>query len=322
MRATTILGVVLAAAWIVPRTEAQEFPTHSVRVVVPLPPGATADTLPRLVAQKLQAKWGQTVLVENRPGAAQNLGAEIVARAPPDGYTLLATPQGPLTISQSLFPKLAFNPEDFTPITIMASLPYVLVTAPSSDVHDLKEFLSRAREAREPLSYASPGVGSPNHLSMEWLSSLAHVKLTHVPYLGASPALLDVLGGRVTAMFDNAGNVLSFIRDGKLRALAVSSKTRMPELPDTPSIAELYPDFVATSWFAFVAPPATPKPLANRLNRDIVEAMRSPEAESLVRQVAGTVIAGSPEATALTFGAEAVQWRRVIAAAGVRVGEH
>jgi tripartite-type tricarboxylate transporter receptor subunit TctC len=317
----TLKGLVatIALALCVTPSVAQDYPTHPIKIVVPLPPGATADTLPRIVADKLQKAWGQPVTIENRPGAAQNLGAEFVARAEPDGYTLLATPQGPLTISQSLFSKLGFDPTAFTPITVMASLPYVLVANPSFPANDLKSFLATAKTAASPYSYASPGVGSSNQLAMEWLKSLAGLQLTHVPYLGAAPALIDVLGGHVPIMFDNAGNVLSLIKDGKLKTLAVTSKTRMSELPDVPAIAEIYPEFVATSWFAVVAPPKTPAAIAKKLNAAIVEALHSPDATRLVRDVAGTVIAGSTEETAAFFKAEATQWRKVIDLAGVKL---
>ncbi len=301
------------------QSRAQGFPTKPVRIIVPLPPGATADTLPRLIGEKLTAKWGQPVIIVNRPGAAQNLGAEIVARAEPDGYTLLATPQGPLVISQSLFAKLNFDPAAFVPITIMASLPYVLVARPGSQITNLQEFIARAKAEPGELTYATPGVGSPNHLAMEWFSSLAGVKLTHVPYQGAAPALVDVLAGRVDAMFDNAGNVMQLIHAGKLRALAVTSQKRMDELASTPAIAETFPAFVVTSWFAVVAPPKTPPTIVNALSVAMIEALRAPDIAKKAHDLSSTVVASTPSETEVFLKQESETWRKVIQGAGIKL---
>src|SRR4051812_4380252 len=221
---------------------AQAYPSRPIRIIVPLPPGATADTLPRLIGEKLTAKWGQPVIIENRPGAAQNLGAEMVAKAEPDGYTLLATPQGPLTISPYLYHRLGFDPAAFVPITIMASLPYVLVTHPGSPIVSLEALVAYAKAHPDKLNYASPGAGSSNQLAMEWLKSLAEIGLTHVPYRGAAPALTDLLAGHVDIMFDNAGNVVQLIKDGRLKALAVSAKARMADLPTSRQSRNAFPN--------------------------------------------------------------------------------
>src|SRR5215831_2339469 len=282
---------------------AQAYPDRPIKIVVPLPPGATADTLPRIIGAKLTAKWGQPVLIENRPGAAQNLGAEMVARAEPDGYTLLATPQGPLTISRYLYPRLGFDADAFVPITIMAALSYVLVTHPAAPIATLDALIAFAKAHPDKLNYASPGVGSSNQIAMEWFKGLADIRLTHVPYRGAAPALTDLLAGNVDVMFDNAGNVVSLIRDGRLKALAVSSKTRMTDLPDVPAVAETYPQFDASSWFAVVGPPGTPPEVATKLSQAMGEALRLPDMASRVRELSATPIGGTPEETA-TFLAE------------------
>jgi tripartite-type tricarboxylate transporter receptor subunit TctC len=297
---------------------AEAYPSRPIRIIVPLPPGATADTLPRLIGEKLTAKWGQPVIIENRPGAAQNLGAEMVAKAEPDGYTLLATPQGPLTISQYLYPRLGFDPAAFVPITIVAALPYVLVTYPTSPISSLEELIGYAKANPDKLNYASPGAGSSNQLAMEWLKSLADIRLTHVPYRGAAPALTDLLAGHVDIMFDNAGNVVQLIKDGRLKALAVSAKTRMAELPDVPAIAERFSQFVAMSWFAVVAPPKTPAAIAAQLADAMVEALRAPDVAQRVREMSAAVVATTPEETAAYLRKETEQWGRVIASAGIK----
>src|SRR6185295_9512635 len=246
---------------------AQTYPSRPIRIVVPLPPGANGDLMPRILAQQLAAKFGQSVVIENRPGAAQNLGAELVYRAEPDGYTLLATPQGPLVISQSFFPKLAFDPTQFVPVTIMARLPYILVVHPKVPVNTFAEFIAYAKANPNALNDASPSTGSGPHLTGEMLKLASGIKMTHVPYAGMAPALNDLLAGHVEMMFDNLGNSLPLVRDGKLKGLAVSSDKRAPELPDLPAIAETYPEVVATSWFAIVAPPRTPPEIAAKLSQ-------------------------------------------------------
>jgi tripartite-type tricarboxylate transporter receptor subunit TctC len=181
------LGCIGAFAVLSNPVAAQGYPGRPIKIIVPLPPGVTADTLPRLIGEKLTLKWGQPVVIENRPGAAQNLGAEAVAKSEPDGYTLLATPQGPLVISQSLYPKLGFDPAAFVPVTVLAHLPYVLVAHPGVRAATLEDFIALTRGNPAKLNYASPGTGSSNQLAMEWLKSLAGMPLTHVPYKGAAP---------------------------------------------------------------------------------------------------------------------------------------
>ena len=307
-----------ASASVARPAAAQPYPSRPIRIIVPLPPGATADTLPRLIGEKLTTKWGQPVVIENRPGAAQNLGAEMVAKAEPDGYTLLATPQGPLTISPYLYPRLGFDPAAFVPITIMAALPYVLVTHPGSPIASLEALVAYAKAHPDKLNYASPGAGSSNQLAMEWLKSLAEISLTHVPYRGAAPALTDLLAGHVDIMFDNAGNVVQLIKDGRLKALAVSAKARMAELPDVPAIAERFPQFVAMSWFAVVAPPRTPAAIASQLADAMIEALRAPDVAQRVRDLSAAVVATTPDETAAYLRKETEQWGRVIASAGIK----
>src|SRR5215471_6613758 len=280
MALATVLGVSSAAA--------QVYPSRTVKIVVPLPPGATADILPRIIADKLTLKWAQPVIIENRPGAAQNLGAEVVAKAQPDGYTLLATPQGPLVISQHFYPKLGFDPEAFVPVTIMGILDSTLVANPKVPASTLAELIAFAKANPDKLSYASPGAGSPPHLAAAMLVAAAGVRMVHVPYQGLAPAMTDLLAGHVDMMFDNLGNTLPHIRDGRLRVLATSSERRIPEFPDVPAVAEMYSGVVYTSWFAVVAPPKTPPEIAGQLSSAIAEVLRMPDVVTRLQTMSTT----------------------------------
>jgi tripartite-type tricarboxylate transporter receptor subunit TctC len=310
-------AALLVAATAVASAQA-DYPNRPIRIIVPLPPGATADTLPRIIGEKLTARWGQPVIIENRPGAAQNLGAEAVARAEPDGYTLLATPQGPLTVGPSMFAKLSFDAGAFVPVTVMAQLPYVLVAHPKVPFATIREMIAYAKAHPDKLNYGSPGSGSSTHLSMEWLKTLAGVELTHVPYKGAAPALTDLLAGHIEMMFDNLGNPLQFIRDGKLRPIAVASEARIAELPDVPAITETYPGFVSTSWFAIVAPPKTPPEIAAKLQAAIAEILRMPDVAAKLQQLPAKPVGSTPAETAALIREETLRWRKIIAAAGIK----
>jgi tripartite-type tricarboxylate transporter receptor subunit TctC len=295
-----------------------DYPNRPIHIIVPLPPGATADTLPRIIGEKLTARWGQPVIIENRPGASQNLGAEAVFRSEPDGYALLATPQGPLTVSGSMFPRLGFDASAFVPVTVMAQLPYVLVANPKVPFATLPEMIAYAKANPDKLNYGSPGSGSSTHLSMEWLKTLAGIQFTHVPYKGAAPALTDLLAGHIEMMFDNLGNPLQFIRDGKLRALAVASESRIAELPDVPAIAETFPGFVSTSWFAIVAPPRTPPEIAAKLQAAIAEILAMPDVAEKLRQLPAKPVGSTPAETAALIREETERWRKIVTQAGIK----
>jgi tripartite-type tricarboxylate transporter receptor subunit TctC len=295
-----------------------DYPNRAIKIVVPLPPGATADTLPRIIGEKLTARWHQPVIIENKPGAAQNLGAEAVAKSEPDGYTLLATPQGPLVLSGALFPRLGFDPAAFVPVTIMASLPYVLVVHPKVAVATVADLVAYAKANPDKLNYASPGNGSSTQLAMEWLKSLAGIRMTHVPYRGAAPALTDLLAGHVDLMIDNLGNSLTHIRDGRLKVLAVGDDRRIAELPNVPTLAETYPGFVASSWFAIVAPPRTAPALVAKLSQAMGEILRMPDVVQRLRDLGATPIGGTPAETAAFIKLETERWRKVIIDADIK----
>jgi len=307
--------IVLAGAL---SASAQIYPSKPIRIVVPLPPGSNGDLMPRILGQHLSTRLGQPVVIENRSGAAQNLGAEYVSRAEPDGYTLLATPQGPLVISPSFYPNLPFDPSQFVPITIMAKLPYILVVHPKVPVTNFAEFIAYAKASPSKPNYGTPGLGSSSHLTGEMLKRAAGIQMTHVPYAGLAPAITDLLAGHTDVMTANLDSVLAHVQAGKLKGLAVTSEKRAPELPALPAIAEIYPEVVSTSWFAVVAPPKTPPEIARRLSQAFAEILREPEIEKKWREMSLTPVGGTPAEVDAFLKAETARWRKVIVAGGIK----
>jgi tripartite-type tricarboxylate transporter receptor subunit TctC len=297
----------------------QAYPVHPVRMIVPFPAGGSADIISRLVADKLSAAWGQPLIVDNRPGAAGNIGADAVAKAEPDGYTLLSTPAPPLVINPSLYPRLSFDPSQFVPVTVMAAVPSVLVVNPQAPAADLKQLISYARAHPGKLNYASQGNGTTSHLTTELMKSMADLKITHIPYKGSAPALADLIAGQVDMMFDNLASSLSFIRSGKLRALAVGSTKRDPALPDVPAMDEVLPGFVSIAWFAIVAPPKTSPDLAARIQSAVAAALAMPDVQLKLRELSAEPMGTTPASTAAFMHEEGQRWRRVIQSAGVKV---
>jgi tripartite-type tricarboxylate transporter receptor subunit TctC len=295
-----------------------DFPSRAIKIIVPLAPGGTADILPRIIGEKLSIRFRQPVVIENRAGGGQHIGTEAVARAEPDGYTLLASAAGPLVINPSLYPSLSYDPAAFAPITIMASLPYVLVVNPRVPVSNVAELVAYAKANPDKLNYAAPGGGSQTQLAVEWLKILSATKMTYVPYKGSAPAVADLVAGHVDLMFDNFGNSLQHIRDGRLRALAIASERRLPEFPDLPVMAETYPGFVATSWFALLAPPKTPAVIVDGLWQAAAEALRMPDVEARMRGIGAAPGGSTPAATAAFLRQETERWSKVIAQANIK----
>ena len=223
---------------------AQEWPAKPVRIIVPFPAGGSADLLPRAVAEKLAAKWGQPVIVDNRPGAAGNIGADAVFRADPDGYTLMSSPPPPLVINKLLYPKLTYDPDQFVPVSVIGAIPNVLLVHPQVGANTVAELIAIAKANPGKLNYASQGNGTTSHLTAELFKTMAGgLQITHIPYKGTAPALTDLLAGQVDMMCDNLGVSLPHVRSGKLKALAVASKRRFPGLPNVPALAETLPGF-------------------------------------------------------------------------------
>ena len=296
-----------------------DFPERTVRIVVPIPAGAAADTLPRIIAEKLSARWGQPVIIENRVGAALNIGAGAVASAEPDGHTLLATPPPPLSVNQFLYPDLKYDPEAFVPITVMASLPNVLMVHPKVPVSNLKELIAYAKKNPGKLTYGSAGVGSTPHLSMELLATMAGVKFLHVPYKGLAPALKDLYAGHINMMFDNLGNALNPVQDGRLKGIAIGTKERIKALPNVPTLSETFPGLESVTWFAIVAPPKTPKDLAARISKDVQAALKEPDVAKRIDAMSLTAVGSTPEETARFIADESKLWREVISKAKINI---
>jgi tripartite-type tricarboxylate transporter receptor subunit TctC len=317
--ARTILLVTALVAAIGTQACAQSlYPSRTIKMVVPLPPGPVADVLPRLVAQKLAAKWGQAVIIENRPGASLNIGAEVVAKAEPDGYTLLATPPGPLVVNQHFFPSLGYDPTAFVPVTVMVKVPAVVVVNPGVPVSSLRELIAYAKANPNKLSYGSPGLGNTPQLAMEKLMNAAGIRLLHVPYQGLGPAMNDLLAGHIDVMIDNLGNVMQHVTSGKLRLIAATTPARIPELPDLPTVSETLPGVSFADWFAVVAPPKTPPAIAAALSQAIVEIVRAPDIAKRLDDLYLTPVGTSPAETAALIKQESELWRQTIAAAGIK----
>jgi tripartite-type tricarboxylate transporter receptor subunit TctC len=313
------LAVALLA--VMPLAHAQEdFPSKPVKMIVPFPAGGTADALPRILGEKLRDKWGQPLIVENRPGAGGNIGAEAVARAEADGYTLLASPPGPIAINQSLYKKLAFDPATLVPVTVMAAVPNVLVVHPGVTAKSVQELIAFAKANPRRLNYASQGSGTTSHLTTNLFQSMANVELVHVPYKGTAPALTDLLGGQVDLMFDNLGSSLAHIRSGKLRALGVGTVKRVASLPDVPTIAESgLPKFQSVTWFAIMAPPKTPAATVTRVRTAVSDALKQPDVIQRFAELSAEPVGGTPAETAAFIQEEVARWREVIQTAGVTV---
>jgi len=301
-------------------THAQEWPAKPVRIIVPFPAGGSADLMPRAVAEKLAQKWGQPVLVDNRPGAAGNIGADAVFRADADGYTLLSSPPPPLVINKLLYPRLSFDPDEFVPITVIGAIPNVLLVNPQVPAASVAELIAYAKANPGKLNYASQGSGATSHLTTELFKSMAGgLEITHSPYKGTAPALTDLLAGQVDMMFDNLGVSLPHARAGKLRALAVASKRRFPGLPDVPALAETLPGFESVAWFGIVAPPKTSPAIAEKVAVGVQEALKLPEVRKRLADLSAEPLGYGPAETAAFMREETERWGAVIRTAHVKV---
>ncbi len=319
-----LLGVVFALALVSPIAQlparAQTYPDHAVKIVVPFPAGGTADAVPRIIADWLSRKWGQTVLIENKPGAAGNIGADVVYRAAADGYTLLSAPPPPLVINQNLYPKLPYDAGKFEPIIVMAQVPNALFVNPDKiKASTLAEFIALLKQNPGKITDATQGNGTTSHLTAELFQLMADVKMQHVPYRGSAPALQGLLAGDVDLMFDNLGVALPLAQAGKLKLLAVASPKRLPSLPDVPAIAETLPGFEAVAWYGIVAPPGTPKAIIAKINADTDEALRDPGVQSRLKNLTAEIFGGSVDKTAKYMHEEVERWGKVIKAANIKL---
>jgi tripartite-type tricarboxylate transporter receptor subunit TctC len=302
-----------------PVSQAQDYPTRSVKIIVPFPAGGTADAMPRVIADYLSRKWKQPIVIENRAGAGGNVGAEAAYKSEADGYTLLSAPPPPLVINHNLYPKLGFDPTKFIPIAVMGAVPNALLTNPGFPPNSVAEVIAYGKANPGKIISATQGNGTTSHLTSEMFQMMAGIKVTHVPYRGAAPALNDLIGGTANIMFDNLGVSLGQVKGGKIKLLGVATPKRMVSLPDVPTIAETLPGFEATAWFAVVAPPGTPKQIVAKLNADINEALRDPTVAKRLAGMSAQIVGGSLVDTAKYFRSEVERWLKVIKAANVKL---
>jgi len=318
MAALTLL--LMISAYSCSPTLAGDYPDRTVKIIVPFPAGGTADAVPRIVADWLSRKWNQPVVIENRTGAAGNIGSEQVYHSEPDGYTLLSSPPPPLVINHNLYPKLGFEPTRFEPIIVMAQVPNALIVNPDSvKASSVAELIEYLKTNSDKIICATQGNGTTSHLTSELFQMMAKVKLRHIPYRGSAPALQGLVAGDVDVMFDNLGVSLPLVQAGKLKLLAVASSSRLPALPDVPTIAETLPGFEAVAWYGIVAPPHTPKNITDKINADVNEALRQSDIVQRLTQLSAEPIGGTPQATAAYMREEIERWHKVIKAANVKL---
>ena len=312
--ATAFMGASLLTPSLT-HAQPRPYPERSVRMVVPAPPGSAPDVLARMVGQKLSEAWGQAVVIDNVVGASGNIGTERVAKAVPDGYTLLFNTIGPIAVNGSLFgAKLSYDPiKDLAPISLVAKMPNLLTVNPGVPVKSLKELIAAAKKAPGKLSYGTAGPGTTQHLSGELLNTLAGIKLVSIPYKSSAQMTTDALGGQIEVLFHNAPVLLPFIKAGTLRPIAVTSATRSAALPDVPTMIEAgVPGFEITAWFGLMAPGGTPQPIIQKIYADVVRIVSMPDVQERILSQASEPVGNRPDEYAAFINAEVIKWRDLI----------
>jgi tripartite-type tricarboxylate transporter receptor subunit TctC len=314
-------AVLVAFALAVGYAQSADYPSKSVRLVVPFPAGGTTDVMGRLIGQQLSARLGQQFIIDNRPGAAGGIGTDVVAKSPADGYTLLLGAVATHSINPSLYGHLPYDSvKDFAPISLLGTLPNVLVVNPSLPVRSVQELIALAKAKPGTLTFASGGNGTTHHLSGELFKRMAGVDMTHVPYKGNAPAITDVIGGQVNVMFDNISNSLPHIKAGKLRALAVTGPARSPVLPNVPTLAELgFAGYNITSWFGLFAPAGTPQPIVSRLNATVNAALHDKQVRDLLASEGIEAQGNSLEQFHAFLQTERVRWAKLVKESGAHI---
>jgi len=296
------------------------YPTKTIRIVVPFPPGGISDVMARVLAQKFSESWGQSAVVENRTGAGGNIGAEAVAKAPPDGYTLLLGAIGTHAVNVSLFSKIGYDPvRDFAPIALILKSDNLLVVHPSLPVKTVKEMIALAKAKPGQLTYASAGAGTAGHLAGELFKLLGKLEIVHIPYKGNVPAITDLIGGQTSMTFATLPTVLPQVQGGRLRAIASTGGRRNAALPETPTVAETLPGFEVTNWIAMSAPAGTAPEIVNKVNAEIMRVMRLPEVSSRLSAEGANFTVNTPAEFSTFQKAEMNKWGKVIRDAGLRV---
>src|SRR5262245_59000101 len=309
-----------AAIFVCASAAAQSYPNKPIRLMVPFPPGGSTDIVARIVAQKLGAQLGQSLVIENRGGAGGTLGTAVVAKAPADGYMLTVGTTSTHVVAPSVYAKLEYDPvKDFTPISLIAVTPYLLVVNPNVKATNLKELVELMKAQPGKLNYASAGVGSTTHLAMEMLNLAAQAKTVHVPYNGNGPAATALMGGQVEILFGSLPSLLPNAKSGRVRPLAVGTPKRSPSLPDVPTVAESgYPGFDASLWLAFFAPAGTPRPIVDRLQREIVASVAAPDTREALDKAGAEPISSTPAELAAMIKDGVGKYAKVVKAAGVK----
>lgn len=318
---TIVIAAITAIAIFCTGVQAQQYPVKPIRIVTPYNPGGTADIMARLVAQKLTEAWGQPVVVENRAGASGMIGADVVAKAAPDGYTLLAGYVTEIAIVPSLFPQAPYNTvRDLTPVALTGLTPMIMVMNPLVSARSVKEFVALAKTKPNQFAYASAGTGSPAHLAGELLQRASGIELTHVPYKGAGQALTDTIGGQTAFFFSSMPSAIPHIKTGKLRAIAVSSAKRSSAAPEVPTVAESSGfDFDISAWNGLFAPAATPRAIVSKLNAEVVRALTAPEMSDWLSRQGAEAASWSAEEFRDFVNAEIAKFGKIIKEAGVKV---
>ncbi len=324
MKRATFLSMAMAslfAAFVPGTSHAQGYPNKPIRLIVPYAPGGATDIIGRAAAAELTKTMGQQVIIENRPGAGGNLGAEQVARSAPDGYTLLVSPSSLHGITPFLYTKLPYDPnKDLAPVIVLGSFANVLVMNPSIKANSVSELVALIKASPGKFTYASSGSGSTIHLSGEMFKSMLNLDIAHVPYKGSSPALTDLMGGQVSIMFDNIPSAITFIRSGKLKPLATTGPTRSSSLPELPTMIEAgFPGYISTAWFGIVAPAGTPKEIIARINAEGQKATKSPDFIKRMNELGYDIVGGSPEQMGAMIQEELKRWGPVVKASGAQV---
>src|SRR6187402_3042373 len=321
MKIATKLALTMMLGMATVNAHAQTYPAKPVRFIVPFPPGGPTDIMGRLAAQRLTEAWGVQVVADNRAGAGGNIGSELCAKSPPDGYTLCMMTVAQ-SISPSIYPKLGFDPlKDFAPVTLMATLPSLLMVHPSLPVKNVKELVALAKAKPATLTYASTGNGTSPHMLMEMFKWMAGgINLVHVPYKGASPAMIDQISGQIDVAFSTAIAALPFVQQGKVRAIAVSTKDRFAPLPDLPTVEQGgIKGYDGSSWQGVVMPANTPRDMIAKANAELVKMLKSPDMKEKILLQGGIAIGNSPDEFAAYMKSEIDKWAKVAKAANVRV---